>query len=59
VHVLFADQTLDTNTRELLPPRSHAMWRYPAAAFDLLTYLGKGRTNESVVSKDDLLGQQL
>ncbi len=48
---LFADHTLDTNTRELRRGDTHIA--VPPQVFDLLTYLVQNR--ERVVSKDDLL----
>jgi len=50
VQFLFADHTLDTNTRELC--RRGTPIAIPPQAFDLLTYLVQNR--DRVVSKDDL-----
>jgi TolB-like protein len=51
VQFLFADHTLDTDTRELC--RRGTPIAIPPQAFDLLTYLVQNR--DRVVSKDDLL----
>jgi len=51
VQFLFADHTLDTDTRELC--RSGTPIAIQPQAFDLLTYLVQNR--DRVVSKDDLL----
>jgi TolB-like protein len=51
VQFLFADHTLDTDTRELR--RGSTPIAVPPQVFDLLTYLVQNR--ERVVSKDDLL----
>ena len=48
---LFADHTLDTDTRELR--RGNVPIAVPPQVFDLLTYLVQNR--ERVVSKNDLL----
>jgi TolB-like protein len=51
VQFLFADHTLDTDTRELC--RRGTPIAIPPQAFDLLTYLVQNR--DRVISKDDLL----